>query len=404
MTPTQLQNITVIGIGKLGLGFALLLEKAGYNVLGVDIFQNYVDQLNAKSATFTEAGYNELLQSATNFQATTDIQKGLDHSDLIFILVQTPNGGGSKFYDHTILSNLLEKINRHRPENKHFIIGCTVMPHYIDQIASPLLINSLNCSISYNPEFIAQGAIVEGFKKPDMILIGTKVPSILTPILTEVYTLMTSNQPIFSFMTPLEAEIVKISLNGFVTTKISFANMISDLCDEAGANKQTVLNAIGADTRIGRKYFQPGLSFGGPCFPRDTRALKQLMDQHNVPSQILQSTTEYNEYHNRVYAKYLVSSNSPQKESVKKALQCSEHFENNETYFKFTDICYKPNVHIPIIEESAKLKVAEILVKDYKKRVVIEDKDYMIAEVKKEYGLLFEYCRGTVGSPYDPLP
>jgi nucleotide sugar dehydrogenase len=387
-----MENITVIGVGKLGLGFALLLEKSQYNVLGVDISPQYVDQLNQKTAQFAERQYNEPLQQSTNFKATTDLQAGLDHSDLIFILVQTPNGGGDKFYDHSILSNLLERINNLRPQNKHFIIGCTVMPHYIDQIATPLLSLSLslNCSINYNPEFVAQGDIVRGFENPDMILVGTTVPSILTPIMTDIYTRMTKTQPIFSFMTPLEAEIVKISLNGFITTKISFANMVSDLCDEAGANKQTVLNAIGADSRIGRKYFQPGLSFGGPCFPRDTRALKQLMDQHGVPSDILKATTEYNNYHNEQYAHHLATA-TLQKQSVLSTVNCMTFICDDKVHYRFKDVCYKPNTHIPIIEESAKLKIAEVLVKKYKKPVVIQDTPAIISEVKKEYGSLFQY-------------
>jgi nucleotide sugar dehydrogenase len=385
-----MENITVIGVGKLGLGFALLLEKSGYNVLGVDISQKYVDQLNEKTAQFAEPQYNELLQQSTKFQATTDLQAGLDHSDLIFILVQTPNGGGDRFYDHSILSNLLERINNLRPQNKHFIIGCTVMPHYIDQIATPLLYLSLNCSINYNPEFVAQGDIVRGFENPDMILVGTTVPSILNPIMTDIYTRMTKTQPIFSFMTPLEAEIVKISLNGFITTKISFANMVSDLCDEAGANKHTVLNAIGADSRIGRKYFQPGLSFGGPCFPRDTRALKQLMDQRGVPSDILKATTEYNRYHNEQYALHLAT-DSPQKQSILSSVNCTTYICDDKVHYRFKDVCYKPNTHIPIIEESAKLKIAEVLVKKYKKPVVIQDIPAIISEVKKEYGSLFKY-------------
>lgn len=385
-----MENITVIGVGKLGLGFALLLEKSQYNVLGVDISPQYVDQLNNKTAQFAEPQYNELLQQSTKFKATTDLQTGLDHSDLIFILVQTPNGGGDRFYDHSILSNLLEKINNLRPQNKHFIIGCTVMPHYIDQIATPLLYRSLNCSINYNPEFVAQGDIVKGFENPDMILVGTTVPSILTPIMTDIYTRMTKTQPIFSFMTPLEAEIVKISLNGFITTKISFANMVSDLCDEAGANKHTVLNAIGADSRIGRKYFQPGLSFGGPCFPRDTRALKQLMDQHGVPSDILKATTEYNHYHNEQYAHHLATT-TLHKQSILSSVNCSTFIRDDKVIYRFKDVCYKPNTHIPIIEESAKLKIAEILVKKYKKQVSIEDTPAIISEVKKEYGSLFQY-------------
>lgn len=394
ITNTSQTPITVIGVGKLGLGFALLLEQSKYNVLGVDIFPNYVQALNQKTAKFEEPHYNDLLKSATQFESTTDLQKGLDHSDIIFILVQTPNGGGQKFYDHSILSNLLEKIDKLRPQNKHFIIGCTVMPHYIDEIASQLLTHSQNCSISYNPEFIAQGEIIQGFKHPDMILVGTHVPSILTPILTEIYTRMThpNPPPIFFFMTPLEAEIVKISLNGFVTTKISFANMISDLCDKTGANKHRVLKAIGTDSRIGNKYFNPGLSFGGPCFPRDTKALKQLIQQHELPADILQSTTEYNEYHNYILAENLMSSNKTLKQETMKMLNATEHHDlDKDTYFKISSVCYKPNSTIPIIEESAKLKIAEILVKQYKKPVLIEDTPAILQEVLKEYGSLFMY-------------
>jgi len=413
------KKITVIGIGKLGLGFALLLEKAGYNVLGVDIFPEYVENLNKKTISFAEPGYNDLIQSATNFKATTSLSDGLNHSDIIFILVQTPNGGGTKFYDHTILSNLLERINKQKPVNKHFIIGCTIMPHYIDEIATSLLSNTQNCCISYNPEFVAQGEIIKGFLNPDMILVGTTNPTISTPILKEIYNKMTENTPIYCFMTPLEAEIVKISLNGFITTKISFANMISDLCDEVGARKQVVLSAIGSDTRIGRKYFNPGLSFGGPCFPRDTKALKQLMDQHDIQSDILEATTNYNNEHNQKMAKNIMlhqsSFNMPPKgaemngltqvdrlvcaskkqkglkEDTMKMLECTEHYHDNDTFFKFTKVCYKPNSEIPIIEESAKLKIAEILVKKYGKKVTIEDIEPLVQEVKKEYGSLFDY-------------
>lgn len=385
-----MENITVIGIGKLGLGFALLMEKAGYNVLGVDIFPEYVSRINQKSIQFTEPGYNDLLQNAVNFQATTVIKEGLDHSDIIFIIVQTPNGGGTKFYDHTILSNLLERINSQNPQNKHFIIGCTVMPTYIDTIATTLVPKETGCTISYNPEFIAQGDIVKGFENPDMILVGTTNDYVRTK-LQEIYTKQTNNDPVFCFMTPIEAELVKISLNGFITTKISFANMVSDLCDQLGANKKTVLQAIGSDTRIGRKYFNPGLSFGGPCFPRDTKALKQLMDQNQIPSNILKATTEYNEEHNRRYAEYLISDNPVLKQSAQQATGAIE----KDNAILFTNVCYKEGSQIPIIEESAKLKIAEALVKQYNKKVIIQDTPDIIREVKKEYGSLFYMIETT---------
>lgn len=368
-------NITVVGIGKLGLGFALLLERSGYNVVGVDIFPDYVQKINDKTITFTEPQYNELLQNATNLTATTDLQKGLDHSDMIFIIVQTPNGGGSRFYDHTILSNLLERINRLKPQNKAIIIGCTTMPNYINQIGKTIISDCHNTNLCYNPEFVAQGDIVNGFENPDIILFGLENPEQnqhIKDTVQEIYNKMTKKTPKYCFMTPTEAEIVKISLNGFITTKISFANMISDLCATIpNVNSSTVLDAIGSDSRIGTKYFKPGYSFGGPCFPRDTKALKLLMDQHGIQSNILKATTEYNETHIEVQAKQMLES-------------------NKDDIIVIENVCYKENSKIPIIEESAKLKIAFYLRK-HGHRVIIKDTEEIIREVKKEYGTIFEY-------------
>jgi nucleotide sugar dehydrogenase len=363
------KNVTIIGIGKLGLGFALLLENAGYNVLGVDVVESYVNNINNKTISFAEPGYNELLQNSVNLKATTSLKEGVEFSDIIFIIVQTPNSGGSKFYDHSILSNVLVNINKLAPKNKDIIVGCTVMPKYIDETGSFLLGDCENSFLSYNPEFVAQGDIINGFKKPDIILVGSNNPT-LKPKLEELYAGMTSSSPLMCFMKPIEAEIVKISLNGYITTKISFANMISDLCDNVGANKYTVLHAIGSDSRIGNKYFKPGNSFGGPCFPRDTRALKQLMDQNQIESGLLAATTQYNEEHIHFQVQQLLS-------------ECLDEYV-------IRNVCYKENSTIPIIEESAKLKIAHELVL-MGKVVTIVDVPEIIMEVKKEYGNIFNY-------------
>lgn len=362
--------ITVIGIGKLGLGLALLFEKSGYHVCGVDILPDYVERLNDKSIQFSEPYYNELLNQSKNFYATTSLQEGVALSDLIFIVVQTPNSGGDKFYDHGILSTLLTKINKLKPKNKDFIIGCTVMPKYIDEVGVHLLSDCENCYLSYNPEFVAQGNVVEGFKTSDIILLGTNNEN-LKPQIEQIYTKIMSKPPKFCFMKPLEAEIVKISLNGYITTKISFANMISDLCDVVGADKNVVLDTIGSDSRIGNKYFRPGHSFGGPCFPRDTRAVKLLLDQNHVQSDLLAATTKMNEWHIDFQTKQLLDLNL-------------------ETYI-FENVCYKENTRIPMIDESAKLKIAKKLA-EQGENVTIFDYPEILEEVKKEYGVLFTYC------------
>ena len=364
-----MKDITVIGIGKLGLGFALLCEKVGYNVLGIDIFPDYVESINKKSLKSSEPGYNELIKNSKNFRASLDLKEGLDFSNIIFIIVQTPNGGGEKFYDHSILSNLLEKINKLKVENKHIIIGCTVMPKYIDEVGKFLLNDCVNTSLSYNPEFIAQGDIISGFEKPDIILIGTESEQ-LSEELKELYDKMTLNEPKYCILKPIEAEIVKISINGFITTKLSYANMISDLCDNLGANKSDVLKSIGGDKRIGNKYFRPGYSFGGPCFPRDTKALALLLEQNNINNTLLLSTSEYNDEHIKFQAEQLL--------------------KQNLITYEFDNVCYKENSDIPLIEESAKLKIAHYLY-NKGKNIIIKDKEHTINEVKKEFGNKFSY-------------
>jgi len=365
-----IMNITVIGVGKLGLGLALLFEKAGYNVLGVDIAQEYIDNLNNKTINFPEPHYTDLLKESNNFRATSSLKEGVEFSDLIFIVVQTPNSGGDKFYDHSILSNILTRINSFNPKNKDIIIGCTVMPTYIDKIGRWLLEDCENCYLSYNPEFVAQGEVIQGFKKADIVLVGTDNPN-LRPKLEQVYSSIMERTPTFCFMSPLDAEIVKITLNGFITTKITYANMVSDLCDTLGADKYTILNAIGSDSRIGTKYFKPGYSYGGPCFPRDTRAVKLLMEQNNIQSDILGAVDKYNEYHVGFQAIKMIKVDPIASVIIE-------------------DVCYKENSHIPMIDESAKLKIAKFLV-DSGKQVIIRDREDIIREVKKEYGNIFQY-------------
>ena len=363
------KNVTVIGVGRLGLGLALLIEKGGYNVCGVDVVPDYVKSLNEKTYKTNEPEYEDILNNSSRFHATTSLEEGVNFSDILFIVVPTPNGGGKNFYDHSILSNLLCKLNKMKLKNKHLIVGCTVMPGYLDTIGESLISDCENTSLDYNPEFIAQGEIIKGFLNPDIILIGTKSLT-LGDKLKEVYSSFVHSSPKYCILKPVEAEIVKIGINGFITTKIAYANMIGDLCENKGADKNAVLHSIGGDSRIGNKYFRPGYSFGGPCFPRDTEALQQVLQQNNVSGSLLEGTRFMNQKHVEHQGDQLLR-------------------EAKDVYI-IEDICYKENSVIPIVEESAKLKIADYLVSKGAK-VVIKDVPHMLDEVKKEYGNIFNY-------------
>jgi nucleotide sugar dehydrogenase len=349
---------------------ALCFDRAKYNVLAVDIFPDYVKALNDRTFNSKEPRVNEFLAEADTFRATTDIKEGIEHSDILYVLVDTPSTGGNRHYDTSKLGNVLAAINAHKVENKHVIIGCTIMPGYIRNIASHLLRDCKNTSISYNPEFIQQGDIIRGFLNPDMVLIGEGCKEI-GDHMVELYKDVCENTPVMGRMAAESAEICKIAINCFITTKISYCNMVGDIADRTpGAEKNEILAAVGADSRIGTKCLRPGYGFGGPCFPRDNRALGGYAKSIGINPLIPIATDEYNNLHTEIMIQNKLAEDKPE--------------------YIFSDVAYKPQCPVPIIEESQKLAVAQGVAKAGKK-VVIEDRDFIIACVRAEFGHMFEY-------------
>ncbi len=362
------QNIAVFGVGRLGICVALCLEKAGYNVLGVDLAQEYIDKLNSKTFISSEPSVTELLKASQNFRATTSLKEAIDFADVYFITVSTTIG--TYGYDYTMLTDLLTQLNSHSLAGKHIVINSTVFPGYIKDTALPLLKNCKNVTLSYNPPFIAQGAIVQGFQTPDMVLIGEGSPEV-GEILEAVYQKVCINSPHIARMSVPSAEIAKLALNCYVTAKIAFANLVGDIADETeGADKFVILNALGKDKRIGEKCLMPGYGFGGPCFPRDNRALGAYALTKGIEPSLFTATDHVNHLH----AEYM----------AKKCL-----LENLDEYV-FEDVSYKPNSPVAIIEASQKLLVAKI-VAEHGKKVTLVDKKSVISLVQEKYGDLFTY-------------
>jgi len=349
---------------------ALSSEKKGYNVLGIDVIPGYVQSLNDKTYDSPEPLVSQYLTESTNFRATTNLDEGLAFSDKIFILLATPTGAGDKSYDHGTLSRVLSQFNDRRIKNKHIIIGCTVLPGYIANVGRFLLRDCENVTLSYNPEFIAQGDVMHGLVNPDMVLIGEGSPEI-GEWLENFYIDVCLNKPDIHRMSPESAEITKLSINCFITTKIAFANMIGDVANcTPGADGEQILRAVGADSRIGHKYLRPGYGFGGPCFPRDNRALGNYIKSKGIEPIIPSATDSANKLHAQIMAEELL--------------------QQNLDVYKFSDVCYKSRCPVPIIEESQKLEVAFLLVRKGK-RVIISDRRDVIKNVQMEFGALFEY-------------
>tara|TARA_Y100000296_G_scaffold551_1_gene555 strand:- start:1795 stop:2904 length:1110 start_codon:yes stop_codon:yes gene_type:complete len=367
-----MEKISVIGVGRLGLCFALTLEEAGYDVLGNDISLGYIEKLNNKTLKASEFGVEQMLAQAENFKATTSLQETVDHSDTLFVIVATPsleNGG----YDHSQIDSLVEEIKKFgiQEKQKQFIICCTTMPGYCDTVQERL--EEYNYVVSYNPEFIAQGTILRDQKSPDMVLIGEGTRQ-SGALIQQIYEKHTVNEPKICRMSRFEAEICKISLNCFLTTKISFANMIGDIVKKSGGDPKIVLDAIGCESRIGGKYLNYGFGYGGPCLPRDNKALGVYADSIGMPADISLATDNINEKHLN--------------------FQVSEFILNNQRHepIVFNSVTYKPGT--TIIEESQQLAYAAAIANAGYDVLIIEHPD-TVSQVRNIYGDLFKYQETT---------
>lgn len=365
-----IERITVIGIGRLGLCTALCFEKAGYSVMGVDVNQPYVDSINNKTLQSSEPFLQEYLAASKNFIATTSLDEGLQFSDIYFVVIDTPSASTPEAYDHSKLSKLLFEINKRKVHNKHLVISCTIFPGYIQQKATYLLRDCINTTISYNPEFIAQGAIIQGLQNADMVLIGEGSAQ-AGDMIEKIHHTVTNSRAQICRMSPASAEITKLALNCFITTKIAYANAIGDIADKTpGADKYAILAAIGKDSRIGSKCLQPGYGFGGPCFPRDNRALGSYARSLGLQPIMQEATDAANKLHADT--------------------QAESFMYTKQAEYTFDDVAYKSNCPVVIIEESQKLAVAEKLARAGKK-VTIRDRADIIAAVQQAYGSLFKY-------------
>ena len=305
-------KIGVIGAGRLGICFALLCERAGYDVLVSDIREDYVHDLNAKKISTNEPEVEDLLRISKNFRATTNNKEVIEECDLIYTLVSTPSlEDGS--YDVSAVWNVVEDL-KDVTKTKYFVVGCTTNPGDCDAFQKYL---PRNIHVMYNPEFIAQGSIISDLKQADMVLLGvdSKLEDHVIQDIKTLYQRIQITRAIVCVMTPKSAEITKIAVNCFLTTKISYANMLGDVLHKSGCGDETiaVLRAIGTDSRIGNKYLNYGLGYGGPCLPRDNRAFAHFAQKVGLEYNLGYVTDGFNNEHAQTVADYWEEMNAQRK-------------------------------------------------------------------------------------------
>ena len=309
-------KIGLIGAGRLGICLALLIEKAGYEVLASDTRSDYIRNLQLKKYSGSEPRVSDLLATANNISFTVLNDRVIDECDVIFTLVATPSlEDGS--YDVSAVDDVVSDIlkfgwkNKNSLVGKSFVVGCTTNPGDCDRFQEKL--SEVGMNVYYNPEFIAQGSIIDDLQNADMVLIGGSGTH--GALLEDIYHKIQIPIPSIHHMSTKAAELTKIALNCFLTTKISYANMIGEVLALSKMDREihTVLKAIGSDSRIGNKYLGFGFGFGGPCFPRDNRAFAAYAKSVGVEHNIGTTTDNFNEAHADFIKEYVLYHNHDKK-------------------------------------------------------------------------------------------
>jgi nucleotide sugar dehydrogenase len=305
-------KIGVIGAGRLGITFALLCEKAGYEVIVSDKRDDYVYNLNHGICDTNEPLIQKMLFEVNNFSATTSNIEIIENSDIIFTFVSTPSTTDGSYDTSAVFEVVNDFFEASKLEisvfNKKFIVGCTTNPGDVEQIQNKL--SMFGIQVAYNPEFIAQGEIVKGLEQSDIVLIGTEYQE-LSNELIQIYDRIQTTPVHAHVMSPKAAEITKIGINCFLTTKISYANMMGDILTKSNLGNEidSVLNAVGGDSRVGKKYMKYGFGFGGPCLPRDNRALGHYANELGLKLNLPLTVDEFNKEHADFLKNFFINQN-----------------------------------------------------------------------------------------------
>jgi UDPglucose 6-dehydrogenase len=295
-------KIAVVGLGKLGAPLAAVLASKGNDVLGIDVNPEAVRLVNEGRAPVEEPGLQKLMSATRErLSATTELGAAAG-SEVTILLVPTPSDERGAFTNEYVLAALKE-VGRGlagRDDHHVVVVASTVMPESCDAEIRPALERASGrrvgetLGLCYSPEFIALGNVIRNMLEPDMVLIGESDPR-AGEVLERLYGGVCENDPPFRRMSLVNAELTKIAVNTYVTMKISYANALADMCERLpGADVDAVTDALGLDTRIGRKYLRGAIAYGGPCFPRDNKAFAVLARDLGAEPLLAEATDSVN--------------------------------------------------------------------------------------------------------------
>ena len=293
------ETYSVVGLGKLGASMAAAFAKRGVNVIGVDVNQRAVDLVNAGQAPVQETDLEATIgANRQRIRATLSHRDAILNSDTTFVIVPTPSDDRGAF-TLQYAAWAFREIGRALAEKEEYhlvVLTSTVLPGSTRYGLLPILeresgkVAGRDFGLCYSPEFIALGSVLRDFLNPDFTLVG-EIDERSGQLLESIYAQVMENRPPCKRMSLENAELAKIAVNAFVTTKITFANMLADLCERIpGGDVDAVTGALGADPRIGHKYLKGAIGYGGPCFPRDNMALGFVAHAMGTKAELAETT------------------------------------------------------------------------------------------------------------------
>jgi UDPglucose 6-dehydrogenase len=294
---------SIVGLGKLGCSMAAAIAGRGFGVIGVDAVPEVVEKVNAAQAPVIETDLEKTIAAnRERLRATTDYREALLDSDVTFVAVPTPSDERGAFsLEHA--GGAFREIGKVLAEKQQYhlvVLTSTVLPGSTRYGLLPVLEreSGKTCGrdfgLCYSPEFIALGSVIRDFLNPDFVLIG-EGDERAGSLLEACYAQILENHAPCKRMSFENAELAKIALNSFVTMKITFANMLAELCQQIpGGNVDVVSDALGMDSRIGRKYLTGAIGYGGPCFPRDNIAFEFMARALSCNAPLARTTDQMN--------------------------------------------------------------------------------------------------------------
>jgi UDPglucose 6-dehydrogenase len=361
----ECMNIGIIGVGKLGLAYALTFEQAGLNVFASSYKQEYIKDLQAKRITSTEPGINELLAKSCNIEFTIDNHRIIDQCDFIYVMVATPSTTHGD-YDVSAVEQVVDDFISYPStvDGKILVIGSTVNPGTCDRLQEKLL--SRGVHLVYSPTFVAQGTVLRDIPK-ERVSVGTDNQEVFQAC-QDVFSKIIDHDAVIYKLSRKAGEILKLAGNCCSTLQITYQNMIGQILINSGLEDELDIASKYLNALKQQHQWKFGFGYGGPCYPRDNRSFVHYSKILGMDYNLGTLVDDFNQSHVEFLVCHLLDKNV------------------NKLPFYFEYISYKKGVSM--FEESHQLKVCEKLLQAGS-TVYIESTEFLSESIKQQLSTVY---------------